>query len=261
MKGVFRSNHCPLQANVDNHYRAKTVKIDKTILQAIYEAQDEEKKLLMDYQAFAGERIGCLSGTTGNNPSQGTSGMTLEQIEPFDDKYSIVRVLSHQTKARYEHVCVIPRPIAESVISNAKARGRTHPFPSFERHWREITDYSHQKHGVRITSHYLRKRFATIAQKTEMSVNSWDFLMGDRMTEGHEANVYTLEDWSELVKEYDQHLAPYLSISKPREPDEPTEPFQQSAPMTQLQKENSELKEQIVKLTKLLTEKLTERAY
>lgn len=45
-----------------------------------------------------------------------------------------------------------------------------------------------------------------------MPVNSWDYLMGDKQTHGHNAGTYTLEDYSELVREYDRYLAPALSI-------------------------------------------------
>jgi hypothetical protein len=207
----------------------------------------------MDYQAYAGERIGCLAGYTGHNPTARTEGLTLDQIKPFDERYSIIRIKSHQTKARYEHICVLPRPLAERITRSAKARGRTHPFPNYESQWKVITQQALRSYGVRLTSHYLRKRFATIAQRTPMPTNSWDYLMGDRMSAGHEANIYTLEDYSQLVVDYDRCLAPYLSIGNPKEPDEPREPTNAGATSQQLLKENQELKEQILKLAKLLT--------
>ncbi len=77
--------------------------------------------------------------------------------------------------------------------------------------------------GIRLTSHYLRKRFATIASKTAMPVNSWDYLMGDKPSLGHHAEAYALEDYSGLAEEYDRYLAPYLSISDIHEPDAPKE--------------------------------------
>jgi hypothetical protein len=89
-----------------------------------------------------------------------------------------------------------------------------------------------------------------------MPVNSWDYLMGDKQTHGHNAGTYTLEDYSELIEEYNQYLTPYLSIGDPREPDEPKEPFKNSE-FEQLRKENAELKGELLKLTKLLTEKLS----
>ncbi|HME19733.1 MAG TPA: hypothetical protein VKF15_08370, partial [Nitrososphaerales archaeon] len=255
VKGIFRTNHCPLEANIDNHYAAKTAKISEGILKAIYLAQDEETRDLIDYQACAGERIGCLAGYTGNNPQAGTLGLTLDSFEPYDERYSIVRIKSHQTKARCEHICIIPRPLAERITTNARARERTHPFPSYENQWRAITQHALKTFGVRLTSHYLRKRFATIAQRTPMPINSWDYLMGDRMSAGHEANIYTLEDYSQLVGDYDRHLAPWLSIGNPKGPDDPSKAFG-SAILDQLRTENIELKEQVLKLAKLLTERV-----
>ena len=93
-----------------------------------------------------------------------------------------------------------------------------------------------------------------------MPVNSWHYLMGDRQTHGHNASTYTLEDYSELVKEYDRYLAPYLSIANPIEPNEPREPFRQASGLDDLKRENAELKDQIMKLTKLLTDQRVPRA-
>jgi len=250
VKGIFKANFCPLQANVDNHWVARTAKISEGILKAIYDAQDSEKQDLIDYQAYAGERIGCLAGYTGNNPMLGTNGLTLNQIEPYDKRYSIIHILSHQNKARYTHICIIPKTLADRIKSNALNRGRTHPFPNYETLWREITQYALKNHGVRLTSHYLRKRFHTIAGTTKMPVNEWDFLMGDKMSAGHEANVYTLEDHSQLVADYDRYLAPRLGLGN-ADKDPLTD-----TPATSLAQENRDLKEQILKLTKLLTERL-----
>ena len=57
-----------------------------------------------------------------------------------------------------------------------------------------------------------------------MSVNHWDYLMGDKMSAGHEASTYTLEDWTELINEYDRYLAPYLSLREPFDPLDSREP-------------------------------------
>jgi len=50
-----------------------------------------------------------------------------------------------------------------------------------------------------------------------MPVNDWDYLMGDKMSMGHKASSYTLENWTDLINEYHQLLAPYLSIRNPRD--------------------------------------------
>ena len=93
------------------------------------------------------------------------------------------------------------------------------PFPNYETLWREIRQFAIEQFGIRLTSHYLRKRFATIASKTGMPVNSWDYLMGDKPSLGHHAEAYALEDHAGLIQEYDRYLAPYLSIPDMHEPD------------------------------------------
>ncbi len=250
IKGIFRVNRCPLQATFNTHFSRPTKKISAGILKAIYESQSEEKQKLMDYQAYAGERIACLCRR-----------VTTNQFEDFDDKYTLVRVEEKQTKARYWHICIVPRNLADWIRGYARQRRfcQTTPFINYETLWREITKFAYAEFGVRFTSHYLRKRFHTIAGKTRMPVNSWDYLMGDKQSWGHEAGTYTLEDFTELVQEYDRFLAPYLSIENPTEPDDPKEPFAESALFENLHRENQELKEQIIRLTRLLTEKLTER--
>jgi cell division protein FtsB len=50
-----------------------------------------------------------------------------------------------------------------------------------------------------------------------MPVNHWDYLMGDSMKEGHEAEIYTLDDDTEIIQEYDRFLAPRLSLINPQD--------------------------------------------
>lgn len=205
--GVFRENRARLQVSIDFHPVARTKKISDGILRDVFLAQNYEKRTLMEYQAFAGQRIRCLCRE-----------VRIDQIEHYNDDFSIVYVEFWQNKTRMPHICVIPRRVAEAIIHIAKETGRNNPFPNYPYLWKQITNYARSKHGVKLTSHYLRKRFHTIAQKTSMPVNDWDFLMGDKLEVGHGASAYTLEDWSELVDEYRRCLAPYLSLSDLRDP-------------------------------------------
>jgi hypothetical protein len=91
--------------------------------------------------------------------------------------------------------------------------------------------------------------------KTPMPPNDWDFLAGYKQKIGNQAHHYDPEDDANLVREYDRYLAPYLGLSNTREPDEASEPFNNEQ-VAQRLKENQELKQQIIKLTKLLTEVL-----
>jgi hypothetical protein len=205
--GVFRENRARLQVSIDFHPVSRTKKISDGILRDIFLAQTFEKRTLMEYQAYAGQRIHCLC-----------KAVRVDQIEHYNDEFSIVNIEFWQNKTRMPHICVTPRRVAEAVIQIAKETGRINPFPNYPYLWRQITNYARSKHGVRLTSHYLRKRFHTIAQKTPMPVNDWDFLMGDKLEVGHGASAYTLEDWSELIEEYGRYLAPYLSITDLRDP-------------------------------------------
>jgi integrase len=243
IKGIFKANRTPLQASFNTTFTHSTKKIGSGILKALYESLDAEHQALIDLQAYAGERIAAICRLT-----------PITAWEDFDNKYTLIHIRSEDTKARNSHICIIPKKLADWIRQYCKTTNRTVPFPNCETLWRDITKLALDKFGTRITSHYLRKRFHTIAGKTPMPVNEWDYLMGDRQSYGHNAGTYTLEDYSGLVKDYDRYLAPYLQIGNPKEPDEPKEPVQ-SQQLEQLLKENQELKEQIIKLSKLLMER------
>lgn len=85
-----------------------------------------------------------------------------------------------------------------------------------------------------------------------MPTNHWDLLMGSQKQTGHCAENYSLEDFSELVHEYDRFLAVPLNLSAPSLPTESNE----SQEILRIREENLQLREQIRKLINLLTEKL-----
>jgi len=198
----------------------------------------------MDYQAYAGERIACLC-----------TNIETGQIELVSEKYAIIHIQARQTKARNNHICALPRPIADRILAVSSAKHRTRPFPNYPTVWREITRTAMEKFGVRLTSHYLRKRFHAIAGKTPMPANSCDYLMGDKQSLGHNAGTYTLEDFTDLINEYDRFLAPYLSIGEPKEPDVPKDPIRSSAKIDEieaLRRENAELKAQLIENNRII---------
>ena len=246
IKGIFKANRCPLQASFNTTFTHSTKKIGSGLLKAIYGTVSTEEQKLMESQAYAGERLAAVSLTP------------ISQWEDFDNRYTLIHIKACDTKARNEHVCIIPRSLADWLRDYCKQTNRDRPFPNCRTLWHEITQVVLTKFGIHLSSHYLRKRFHTVAGKTAMPVNSWDYLMGDRQTHGHSAGTYTLEDFSELVQEYDRYLAPHLSINEPIEPDEPKEPCNNKR-LEALLKENADLKEQILKLSKLLIEGLANR--
>jgi hypothetical protein len=242
LKGIFKANRCALQISIDNHFNAKTPKISEGILQAIYKSLDHEHQSLIDLQAFSGERVQCIST------------INTSQIKTFNDKYAIIEVKPFQTKARIEHASIIPKSLADRVLKIAKQTGRETPFPNHKSLWRDITKLALDKFNVRLTSHYLRKRFFSIAEKTPMPTNHWDLLMGSQKQTGHCAENYSLEDYSELVEEYDRYLANALDLSSPYREKEPIKPT--GTELEQLRQQNAELTQQLMKLTTLLTQKL-----
>jgi hypothetical protein len=72
--------------------------------------------------------------------------------------------------------------------------------------------------------------------------------MGSEPTLGHMPDIYSLLSDSELIQEYETYLMPRLVLSG-----ETTKP--QVDQLEQLRRENTELKEQLLKLTKLITER------
>jgi integrase len=215
IKGIFKRNRTPLDASFNTTFTHSTKKIGSGVLKEILLRLTREQQLLIRLQAYAGERIAVLARLT-----------PISEYEDYDERYTLIHVRATDTKARNEHVCIIPKEIADELREYCRATQRSVPFPNYETLWREIRQTALEQFNVRLTSHYLRKRFHTIAGKTPMPINSWDYLMGDKQTAGHNANTYTLEDFTSLVNEYDRYLRPYLSITQPKEPDEPQEPTQ-----------------------------------
>jgi hypothetical protein len=247
VKGIFKANSCPLTASIKQPLARKEKRISAGILKAVYDSLPrEELRLLADFCAFTPERVSALCKRT--------------PISAWEesDNYTIIRFDPAKCKVKYEHIGIMPRQLADRIRSYAKdaGRGEGAPFPNHETLWREITKHALNKFGIRLTSKYCRKEYVAKAKKTPMPPNDWDFLAGHKQKVGNQAHHYDPEDDDNLIKEYDRYLAPYLGLGNTREPDEAADPFR-NPQFEQLQKENQELKEQILKLTKLLTERLT----
>jgi integrase len=244
VKGIFKANGCILTASVPQWRPAKSKRISPGILKAIYEALPrEELRLLIDFCAHAAERKTALCRLT-----------PLTSWED-DGEFTVIRFDPTQTKVNYEHISIIPKPLADEIRSYARATGRGEgaPFPNVETLWREITKVAAHQFGIHLTANYMRKRFVSIAKLTPMPPNDWDFLAGHKQRVGNWAHHYQLEDDNQLVEEYEKFLAPFLSISDPKEPYAPKEPLGNKQ-LELILKENTELREQILKLLGLLTE-------
>jgi hypothetical protein len=208
--GIFKANRARLQAQVNCHFPSNTQPISEGILRSIRASLDERKQDLIDLQAFAGQRIRALSK------------IPISQIDiSKNEKYALLHIFSFQNKSKQDHFCIVPRGLIEKILKRCKDLNLDTPFPNYEQLWREITHIALEKHGVRLTSHYLRKRFATIASDTPMDVNQWDYLMGAKKSKGHDASAYNLNFLDRTIENYDKYLVRKLTIDSDHRNDDP----------------------------------------
>jgi hypothetical protein len=242
--GLFRRNYARLNLTIHvegsgNH----TIPIKEPILRAIRQDEQlsEQHKDEIDLMAYSGERRQAINMTP------------IENVHLVDGTESaLIDVPANVSKTATRHPCIIPKELAERLLERAQRLGYKVLNPNHGSLWREITRLSKRKYNVLLTSHYMRKRFETLAERipsTEMNPNHWVILMGSKPTLGHMPDIYSLLSNMELVQEYETHLMPRLALTG--------ETKTQPNLTEELRRENSELKEQLLKLTKLLTEKLS----
>ncbi len=152
----------------------------------------------MDYQAYSALAL-----------------VPLEQIDTSREDVAVIHITPTQNKTRQDHQTLVPKPLMEMILNRCKELNLPCPFPNYAQLWKEITAFAKKKFSVRLTSHYLRKRFATIASDTPMDVNQWDYLMGTKKSKGHEATIYNLTFLDEkLIPDYQRYLQRSLSLEK-----------------------------------------------
>jgi Phage integrase family len=171
--GIFKANRTRLNATVNNHFDARTKPISDGILKEIRSKLDDRYKDLIDLQAYAGQRIHALAT------------IPIQQIDITHPKYAIINIHTQQNKTRQEHFSIVPKELMQRIITRCKQLNTNTPFPNYEELWKSLTKYANEYYDVKLTSHYLRKRFATIASDTPMDVNQWDYLMGTKKSKGH----------------------------------------------------------------------------
>ncbi len=194
---------------------------------------------LIDLQAYAGQRVKALCK------------LPLSQIDiTYNELYAVLHIKAHQNKSRRNHECIVPKPLILRILERCKKLNLDCPFPNYEQLWKDITKFAYEFYGIRFTSHYLRKRFSTIASDTPMDVNQWDYLMGSRKAKGHDADTYNLDDLDKLIKSYHTYLAHELSFEKETVN---TVTLSNIQDLTQLKEIIKIQQEQIEKLTKALT--------
>lgn len=239
--GVFRRNYARLELTIHvEGSGSKTIPIKEPILRAIRQDEQlsEQHKDEMDLMAFSGERRQAINTTP------------IENVHLVDGTESaIIDVPACVSKTATRHPCIIPKDLAERLLERAQRLGYKVLNPNHGSLWREITRLARRKHNVLLTSHYMRKRFETLAERipsTDMNPNHWVILMGSKPSLGHMPDIYSLLSNTELIQEYEVHLRPKLALTG----DVKAKPSQ----LTELRQENAELKEQLLKLTKLIAE-------
>ena len=200
--GIFKANRARLSAQVNNHFATSTSPISDGILKEIRSHLDQRGKDLMDLQAYAGQRIKAIAT------------IPLSQIDTNRNDFAILHIQPSQNKTRQKHECIVPIQLMKRIIERAKKLHSPTPFPNYEQIWKDITKFAQEYYNIRLTSHYLRKRFATIASDTPMDVNQWDYLMGTKKSKGHDASVYNLTFIDRLIKSYNTYLVNALSLEE-----------------------------------------------
>jgi hypothetical protein len=240
--GTFRWNFARLDMTIHiKHTGNKTQPISEPILLAIHNALNQKDKDALELMAFGAERIGALGA------------VPLESVHLVEGtEVALLDVPADKTKLGERHPSAIPKQLAERLIERALAQGNTSLMRDIKDRFRRITKLAKDQYKVKLTSHYLRKRFETKCERIpsdKVNPNHWVILMGSKPTLGHMPDIYSLLSDRELVNEYQNEIIPRLELSG-----EDQRP--QTTQLEALIKENAELKEQLFKLTKLLTEKL-----
>jgi hypothetical protein len=147
------------------------------------------------------------------------------------------------------HICLMPLTFAKKVIETARKAGRNVPFPNYESQWKKIRKFAEAEYHVYLHSHYLRKRFQTIAESTLMPANHYALLMGDIPKEGHIPTTYSLSTQyqvflSKLIQEYDSFLVRDLTLNNKYQPN--TNSI--SSNISELKTENENLRKLLAQL-------------
>lgn len=241
--GTFRWNWTRLDMTIHiNSDTNKTIPISEPILRAVRldnELTADEQDAI-DLMAYGAERRDALNM------------LPLANVHLVENSnVALLDIPAGLSKTGINHPSIIPKELAERLLDKATRNGYNCLAPNYRTIWGKITRLAASKYKIRLTSHYFRKRFETIAEKipaNEMNPNHWITLMGSKPTLGHMPSIYSLMQNTELITEYETQLMPRLALTG--------ETKAQPNQTEKLKQENAELKEQLLKLTKLLTEKL-----
>lgn len=205
--GLFRRNYARLDLTVHVTSKHRTIPISEPTLRAIRLDPDliEEERDAIDLMTYGAERITALSR------------LPIENVHLIEDSNAaLLDIPANIAKTGLAHPSIIPKALAEKLLDRATALGYKTLFPNSKTRWRRITKLAESKYHVLLTSHYLRKRFETLAERipaNEMNPNHWMVLMGSKPTLGHMPEIYSLMSDTELIQEYETHLMPRLALT------------------------------------------------
>lgn len=240
--GVFHRSFAPLEMHIHVSSNSKTIPISEPTLRAIRldESLTTDEQDAIDLMAYGAERRNALYM------------LPLANVHLVENSNVVILdIPARLSKTGTAHPSIIPKELAEKLLERATKSGYDCLMPNYRTTWRRITKLAASKYKVRLTSHYFRKRFETTAERipaNEMNPNHWVVLMGSKPTLGHMPDIYSLMSNTELIQEYETYLMPRLALSG-----EMVKP--QLNQLEQLRRENAELKDQLLKLTKLITER------
>ena len=220
---------------------AKTQPIAEPVLLAIFKRLNQPEKDALSLMASGAERIYALGHIPIGN---------VHLIE--GSNIALLDIPSNITKTGEHHPSAIPRELAERLLQEAQENGYTCLMPAIRSRFIRITKIAKTEFKVRLTSHYLRKRFETRCERIPADVvdpNHWVILMGSKPTLGHMPDIYSLLSDRELIQEYENEILPRLALDG-------QEAKAKLSELQQLKQENAELKEQLLNLTRLLSERL-----
>ncbi|MDV3293730.1 MAG: hypothetical protein LYZ70_05615 [Nitrososphaerales archaeon] len=239
--GIFRRNFAPLEMHVHVSSDSKTIPISEPTLRAIRldDELTQEEQDAIDLMTYGAERRHALNSLPLGN---------VHLVE--SSNVALLDIPAQLAKNGLNHPSIIPKDLAERLLERATKLDYDQLQPNYRTLWRRITKLAASRYNVKLTSHYFRKRFETIAERipaNEMNPNHWIVLMGSKPTLGHMPEIYSLMENRELINEYETYLMPRLALTGETFKAQPNQ-------LEQLRRENSELKDQLIKLTRLLTE-------
>ena len=240
--GTFRWNFARLDLTIHIQSNAtKTKPIAEPILLSIYNALEQRDKDALELMAFGAERITAI----GHVPLANVHLVEGSSVALLDIPAAIA-------KTGVQHPSAVPKELAERLLDEAQQFGYSCIMPSINSRWRRISQIAKEQFQTTLTSHYLRKRFETRCERIPADIvnpNHWMILMGCKPTLGHMPDIYSLLSNRELVTEYENEIVPRLELTgqeiKPR-----------TSELDQLRRENAELKERLIQLTTVFTERL-----